>query len=120
MKLLATSVLFLAGAMYGSISHSADLQAGKATWEKLNCASCHGADAVKAVDPSYPILAGQYSGYLEQALVEYQRGARGLPATANVRKNAIMAAFATQLSKQDIANVSAWLATVPSPLSVRK
>ena len=37
-----------------------------------------------------------------------------------VRKNAIMAGFATQMTKQDIANVSAWLAAQPGPLVVRK
>lgn len=120
MKLIATSTVVLAAGLFGAQAGAADLQAGKAVWEKLNCASCHGADAIKGVDPSYPTLAGQHAQYLEHALVSYQRGARGLPASANVRKNAIMAAFATQLSKQDIENVSAWLASLPSPLAVRK
>jgi cytochrome c553 len=31
-----------------------------------------------------------------------------------------MGAFATQLSKQDVQNVSAWLASQPGPLVVRK
>jgi cytochrome c553 len=113
----------LAGAVLlgsASLSHAADLAAGKAVWDKLNCASCHGADAVKSVDPSYPILAGQYADFLVHALKAYQRGASGAPASANVRKNAIMGAFAKQLSPQDIKNVSAWLAAQPGPLSVRQ
>ena len=112
----------LAGAVLlgsASLSHAADLAAGKAVWDKLNCASCHGADAVKSVDPSYPILVGQYADFLVHALKAYQRGASGAPASANVRKNAIMGAFAKQLSPQDIKNVSAWLAAQPGPLSVR-
>ncbi len=120
MKLIATSVLVLAAATCGSVASAADLAAGKAVWEKLNCASCHGADAMKSVDPSYPTLAGQHADYLKHALIAYQRGAKGMPASANVRKNAIMGAFATQMSKQDIVNVSAWLASLPSPLAVRK
>lgn len=103
-----------------SLSNAADLAAGKAVWEKLNCASCHGADAVKSVDPSYPILAGQYADFLAHALRAYQRGASGAPASANVRKNAVMGAFAKQLSQQDIKNVSAWLAAQPGPLRVRQ
>ncbi len=103
-----------------SLSHAADLAAGKAVWGKLNCASCHGADAVKGIDPAYPILAGQHADYLVHALKAYQRGASGVPATANVRKNAIMGAFAKQLSTQDIKNVSAWLAAQPGPLAVRR
>lgn len=120
MKLIATSILVIAGAFSASQASAADLAAGKAVWERLNCASCHGADAVKSIDPAYPVLAGQHADYLKHALTAYQRGAKGMPASANTRKNAIMAAFATQLSKQDIANVSAWLASLPGPLAVRK
>jgi len=120
MKLIATSVLALAASVLTTGVQAANIQEGQAVWERLNCASCHGAEAVKGIDPSYPTLAGQHADYLEHALVAYQRGARGLPASANVRNNAIMAAFAMQLSKQDIQNVSAWLATLPSPLSTKK
>jgi len=117
LSLALTGALLLGSA---SLVQAADLAAGKAVWEKLNCASCHGADAVKSVDPSYPILAGQHADFLAQALRAYQRGADGAPASANVRKNAIMGTFAKQLSRQDIQNVSAWLAAQPGPLSVRR
>jgi cytochrome c553 len=120
MKLIATTVFTLAAAAFTPTAMSADLKAGQATWERLNCASCHGAEGNKAIAESYPILAGQHADYLKHALTAYQRGARGLPATANVRNNAIMSSFAMQMSKQDIQNVSAWLATQPSPLAVRK
>jgi len=120
MKLIATTLLALAAGSFAPAAMSQDLALGKATWERLNCASCHGADGGKAIDPSYPILAGQHAGYLSHALTAYQRGARGLPPTANVRNNAIMSAFAMQMNKQDINNVSAWLASQPSPLAVRK
>jgi cytochrome c553 len=117
LTLALTGALLLGSA---TLSQAADLAAGKAVWEKLNCASCHGADGVKAIDPSYPILAGQHADFLAHALKAYQRGASGAPATANVRKNAIMGTFAKQLSPQDIKNVSAWLAAQPGPLSVRR
>lgn len=115
--------LTLAGAILavaGCAAQAQDLAAGKAVFDKFNCASCHGADAKTSVDPSYPILAGQHADYLEQALKSYKRGAAGAPATANVRKNPIMGAFATQLSDQDIEQVSAWLAAQPSDLGVRR
>ena len=120
MKILAKTCFVLASMAFLPFANAADLQAGKATWERLNCASCHGAEAVKSIDPSYPVLAGQHADYLAHALVSYQRGARGLPPSANVRNNAIMAAFAMQLNKQEIENVSAWLSSLPSPLAVRK
>lgn len=117
LTLALTGAILLGSA---SLSQAADLAEGKAVWEKLNCASCHGADAVKTVDPAYPILAGQHADFLAHALKAYQRGASGAPATANVRKNAIMGAFAKQLSPQDIKNVSAWLAAQPGPLATRR
>lgn len=101
-------------------AQAADLAAGKAAWEKGNCASCHGADAKSPIMPAYPILAGQHPDFLAHALKAYQRGAAGAPATSNIRKNAIMGGMAMQLSAADINNISAWLAAQPGPLSVRK
>ena len=115
--------LILTGALLAVASagvQAADLAAGKAVFDKFNCASCHGTDAKTSVDPAYPVLAGQHEDYLVQALKAYKRGAAGSPATANVRKNPIMGAFAAQLSDQDIKNVAAWLSAQPSDLGVRK
>lgn len=101
-------------------AQAADLEAGKAAFQKFTCASCHGADAKSPIQPEYPILAGQHQDYLAHALVAYQRGQKGEPASANVRKNAVMGAMATQLSPVDIANISAWLSSLPTPLAVRR
>ncbi|MGB6241612.1 MAG: c-type cytochrome [Castellaniella sp.] len=101
-------------------AQAADLNAGKAAFEKFTCASCHGADAKSPIMSEYPILAGQHQDYLAHALVAYQRGQKGEPASANVRKNAVMGAMAMQLSAADIVNISSWLATLPGPLAVRK
>ncbi|AKQ54369.1 c-type cytochrome [Bordetella hinzii] len=114
-------MLALAGAsLLAASAQAQDLAAGRAVFEKFNCASCHGADARNSVQPEYPVLAGQHADYLAHALKAYKRGAAGSAATANVRKNPIMGAFAAQLSDQDIANVTAWLASLPGPLSVHK
>lgn len=94
----------------GVSAQAQDVVAGKAVFDKFNCASCHGADAKTSVQPEYPVLAGQHADYLAHALKAYKRGAAGSAATANVRKNPIMGAFAAQLSDQDIRNVAAWLA----------
>jgi len=114
--ILAATMLAAAG---GGVQ-AEDLAAGKAVFDKFNCASCHGADAKTSVDPAYPVLAGQHEDYLIQALKAYRRGAAGTPATANVRKNPIMGAFAAQLSDQDIEHVAQWLSAQPSDLGVRK
>lgn len=114
--------LALAGAAVFALSSgasAADLAAGKAAFEKFNCASCHGADGKTSVMPSYPVIAGQYADYLAHALKSYKRGAAGAPATANIRKNAIMGAMVAPLSDTDIQNIAAWLASQPSNLATR-
>lgn len=105
---------------FSSVSLAADLAAGKAAYEKFTCASCHGDDAKTSTSPTYPILAGQHADYLTHALTAYRRGQAGAPASANIRKNAIMGAMASPLTDQDIENLSAWLASQPSHLAVRK
>jgi len=117
MTLAVVGSLFVAA---GSAAHAADLAAGKAAFEKFTCATCHGADGKTSTLPSYPVLAGQHADYLAHALRAYKRGQAGEPASANVRKNAIMGAMVQQLSDTDIENITAWLASLPSPLSVSK
>lgn len=86
-------------AVAGSAGNAA---AGKA--KALACAACHGADGDKTLDGTYPKLAGQYADYLAKALNEYKSGKR---------KNAIMAGQAQALSAADIANLSAYYASLP-------
>ena len=119
MKRQSLAFVALALTLAASSTQAADLAAGRAVFEKLNCASCHGADAKTSVDPAYPVLAGQHADYLAHALKAYQRGAAGGTA-ANSRKNPIMGAFAVQLSSKDIQDVSAWLSSLPSDLGVRQ
>lgn len=115
---LAAAALFI-GVSTGTAASAADLEAGKAAFEKFACASCHGADGKTSVMPSYPILAGQHEDYLVHALRAYKRGATG-STPVNARKNAVMTAMAQQLSDADVRNIAAWLARLPSNLAVRR
>ncbi len=119
MKKLTLAMAALACSMLASVGNAADLAAGKAAFEKYTCMTCHGEDAKTSVLPSYPILAGQYADYIAHSLRAYQRGQAGA-AGANTRANAVMGAMAQQLSEADIVNISAWLASLPSPLGVRR
>jgi cytochrome c553 len=101
-------------------SQAADILAGKAVFQRINCASCHGPDAKTSIDNSYPQLAGQHADYLAHALRAYQRGQANAPASANVRKNAVMGAFAVQLTDKDIGDVAAYLESLPGNLATRK
>ncbi len=56
------------------------------------CVACHGADGAKTVMDDYPILAGQYADYIEQALRDYKSGKR---------KNPIMAGIITGIDEKD-------------------
>jgi cytochrome c553 len=71
------------------------------------CVACHGEGGAKPLLPTYPVLAGQYANYLEHSLYEYQDGRR---------KNAVMAAQATGLSKQEIKALARYFAAQPGPL----
>jgi len=107
----------LAAACFGasSFASAADVAKGEALVKKFNCASCHGADFNKSIDPSYPKLAGQHAEYLTHALRAYKRGAG-----ANGRSNPIMVGQVQPLSNRDMADIGAYLASLPTQLVVTK
>ncbi|NJS35564.1 MAG: cytochrome c4 [Brachymonas sp.] len=76
-----------------------DTAAGAKKYEAV-CAACHGADG-NSGSPENPKLAGQHPEYLVKQLVEFKNGKR---------KNAIMQGFASQLSDEDMRNISHWAA----------
>jgi cytochrome c553 len=103
-------LIFIGLAAVAHAAGAADAKKGEQLAQQ-QCASCHGKDFATPVDPTYPKLAGQYVDYLEKALRDYQTGAR---------KNAIMAGLAKPLSRDDIRNLSAYLAGLSGPLSNEK
>jgi hypothetical protein len=102
--------VLLATISFASVSEAANLENGKAKAEQV-CSACHGKDGNTPVDPSYPRLAGQHEDYLRQALTDYR---------SESRKNAIMAAQAKALTKQEVRDVAAYYASLPGQLIVRK
>ena len=80
------------------------------------CAACHGADGNSAA-PANPRLAQQHYEYLYKQLLDYTVR-QGQPAPA--RENAIMNAFASQLSDEDKRNVSAWFASQTAQLDTAR
>lgn len=75
------------------------------------CEACHDPSG-KVIDPSYPILAGQYESYLVKALADYRAGRR---------TNPVMAPMAANLSDRDIEDLAAFYASLEGlqDLSVR-
>lgn len=113
MKKLSVMILALS---LSAIAHAgANIDAGKKLATE-KCVACHGTNFNDAIDPAYPKLAGQHKDYLAAALRAYKRGA----GAANGRANAIMEGQAKELSNKDIENISAYLASLPSTLVMRK
>ena len=72
------------------------------------CASCHGPAGISRV-PAYPSLAGLDQDYLIAAMNAYRNNERR-GGMAN-----IMRAQMSGLTEQDIANLAAYYASLPSP-----
>jgi cytochrome c553 len=119
--MLTTSLkMFLAAALataFCAPTLAADIEHGKElATKKYVCTSCHGANFAKPIDPSYPILAGQYADYLEHALMTYKHGTNPMMG----RNNAIMGSQATPLDDKDVADIAAYIASLPGPLVQKK
>ena len=106
--------LFCGAASFSAIA-GGNVANGEQLAKKYNCAACHGADFNKPIDPSYPKLAGQHAGYLEHALIAYKRGEG-----ANGRNNPIMAGQVKPLSNKDMADLAAYLHSLPSTLVIHR
>ncbi|MDM7943137.1 MAG: c-type cytochrome [Hydrogenophaga sp.] len=82
--------------------------------EKGACASCHGANFSKPIDPSYPKLAGQHADYLFFALKAYT--VEGNPVVG--RSNGIMAGIAKQYSTAEMREIAKYLGSLEGEMKV--
>ncbi len=97
---IALTVAALAFTCFGPV-HAADARAGRAKVAGV-CQACHGMDGLSK-NPEAPNLAGQIENYLAKALTEYR---------SEVRKNEAMNIVSKELSDEDIANISAYYASI--------
>lgn len=80
------------------------------------CASCHGEDYSKPIDPSYPKIAGQHADYLYVALKSYQ-----IERNPQVgRNNAIMGGVAKQFTPAELKAMARYLGSLPGSLVTEK
>ncbi|MFT4928294.1 MAG: cytochrome c553 [Phenylobacterium sp.] len=96
-KKILASVLLSVCAMS---ANAGDAAAGKA--KAAMCAACHGPTGISSI-PMYPNLAGQKEMYLTKQLKDFKSGAR---------KDPVMAPMAGMLSDVDMANISAYYASM--------
>lgn len=78
------------------------------------CASCHGADFNKPINPAYPKLAGQHADYLGLSLAAY--ATEGNPQVG--RGNAIMGAQVKQFTRAELKAMAEYIATLPGEMRV--
>ncbi|CAM4084294.1 MULTISPECIES: c-type cytochrome [Vibrio] len=105
MKKLALIVTLFASC---SVWAAGSIEAGKQ--KSATCAACHGADGNSPV-ALYPKLAGQHEGYLTKQLKDFKLGATS--GGKQGRYDPAMSAMAIPLSEQDMADISAYYASLP-------
>lgn len=88
-----------AGLPEGDIAAGEKLASTKIEGTGQSCVDCHGREGAAPIDPTYPLLAGQYADYLAHSLQMYRDGRR---------QNTLMANQAKPLSDQQIADLSAY------------
>ena len=82
--------------------------------EKGACASCHGANFSKPIDPSYPKIAGQHADYLYFALKSYTVEGNKFVG----RNNAIMGGIAKQFSHAEMKAIAKYLSSLDGEMAV--
>jgi len=100
MKNVVTTSLFVSVLLLSSTAIAGDIAAGKS--KAASCAACHGSNGISS-NPEWPNLAGQQEKYLVNQLKEFRDGGRN---------NALMSPMAKPLSDDDIANISAYYASL--------
>lgn len=102
MRALVVVALFtLTGA-----AQAADVAAGQA--KAATCSACHGQDG-NSPTAMFPKLAGQVPDYIVKQLSDFKRGKR---------RNPLMSAMVTSLSKADMQNLAAYFAKQKPELGV--
>jgi cytochrome c553 len=80
--------------------------------KKANCASCHGANFDKPIDPSYPKLSGQHPDYLYVALKAYQTDKN--PQVG--REHAVMSGMARMYTHDELKALANYIGSLPGEL----
>ena len=100
------------GTSVKTVAMSNPPEAVAALLTKGGCASCHGADYSKPIDPSYQKIAGQHADYLYVALKAYiPEGMQQLG-----RNNAIMAGMVKQFTRRELKQMADYLGALPGEL----
>lgn len=94
--LLALSISLAFSTATGLAHAEGNIAIGKT--KAASCAGCHGEDGNSMVS-TFPKLAGQHAGYIEQQLIAFKDGSRNAP---------MMAPLAMGLDKDSISDIAAY------------
>lgn len=97
-------IVFISFVSFTNSSYAADIENGKE--KSAFCQNCHGTNG-NSNNPQYPNLAGQRTGYLITQLEKFKSGER---------TNFDMQRLTAYLSKDDIADISTYFASL-TPIS---
>ena len=109
MRLILVLTLFFS-TVTASVFADENTIAGEAVFQ--NCMACHGEQGMGDEDNEAPRLAGQHSWYLVTQLENFRAARRGTHEDDD--NGQMMRAMAANLSDEDIENVVAYIATLPS------
>ena len=82
---------------------------------KAACASCHGANFSKPVDPSYPKIAGQHPDYLFVALKSYKNE----PNNVVGRTNGVMGGISKQFTNAELKALAQYIGSLQGEMQVQ-
>lgn len=83
-----------------------ELAAGEKAYKQLGCRSCHGADATRASNKAYPIIAGLNREYLIRQMTDMRDKVR------TGGKTKLMLGVIRRASDEDIAAIATWLSQI--------
>jgi cytochrome c553 len=90
------------------LAEPASTSVGRGATLSMRCTMCHGVRGMS--DANTPNLAGQYASVIYKQLLDFQSGAR---------RNAVMSPMVSNLSDQDMRDLSAYYAYLPRPVALR-
>lgn len=82
---------------------------GKELNTQMMCSACHGAEGI-AGGRNWPSMAGQKANYTYKMLIDYRDEKR-----AGTKTSTLMVKLAKEMSEQEMADVSAYYASLPLP-----
>ncbi|MBI2751484.1 MAG: c-type cytochrome [Burkholderiales bacterium] len=104
---MKTKLFLIAGLT--AIASTAAMADGAALYAEKTCIACHGKEGKKPLTPTYPKLAGQNAGYLEQQMLDIRSGARANGSSAAMKGVMVNPEGDQLVSDKDIKEIAQYL-----------